>query len=354
MKSFLPFFLFIFALNCPVFSVEKKTAPFPKTQKKKKVRLPRSKINSPPPLQKIPPSFPDWWRPHFLELVLKEERKRAKLKQQRKEKKAREKKKRNRLRKINSVSEILFTGSARNPSSKIKSSHQNKTSELYLTSFLTEKPPKKVGNIVTPDSASVFNILFKGQHAYAKVTDPKAQINDVLHIFRSEKKGLFFTSRYITEIIGSIQLLTEVKNRMFRVKVIRALDPIYIGASLTYHPLRKIHILQDKTRRVTLQKSAKIFELPKKESNMLSKGSIVFLNRGRKDGLEEGQILAIHERTQTRKSNFISKTGPLIGSLQVLDVIKKFSTAIITETNQIVYLGDLVGLPYTHFSSQIQ
>ena len=351
MKGFLRIFLsvfFCFSILSPAsLSLGQKRAPKNKSIPKRKVKLPPLSVKTVPPLEELPPSLPSWWRASFHNFLKKEKRKKSLLKE--KEQKKRDKKNQEAQRKMDSISGVEWSNFNREPSSEKKAIFSK---DLLLTSFITKKPLKKVGELSSPDSASVFTILFEGQYAYARIYDPNVRINDELNIFRSEKKGLFFYSRHIVEIVGSIKIVTQIKKRMFRVRITKALKPIHIGEGLTHYPLRKIHLSKNQKKRSILKKNGSIFELPLGETSaLLKKGSIVFLNKGKKDGVKIGQILAIHEKTQTRKEGFSTKTGPLIGWLQILNAVDKFSTAIITETNQIIYVGDLVGLPHSHFAS---
>lgn len=327
--------------------LSKKKNKHKKSPRSRRVRLPPSSIKTVKPLKKIPPSFHNWWRDDIRTFLSQEEalsKKREQFEKRQKEKQRDAIRKRREIeRTLNSIQSIYVE--------RTNASHSDSlnTNEKYLTDFVTNTSLKTIGTILFDDSNSTLSILFEGQQASARITDPNTQVNDELTLFRSQHRGILWTSRHVIEIIGIIKVISEIQGNIYRIRITKAFQPIKIGEKITDYSLKKIQPSIVEDTKTTLEKKTHILDLPSKESNLLNVGAIVFLNRGIEDGVREAQTLAIHQNMEIRTSRFVSNVGPLIGWLKVVDVSKKFSTAVIVESNKVIHKGDLVGLPHFRF-----
>lgn len=154
---------------------------------------------------------------------------------------------------------------------------------------------------------------------------------------------------HMVEIQGEIEILERVNDQknIYRAIVKRSLQPVQVGAVLTPG---KLPVIDPSPGAVSSGVGAKImgghFEAKRK---LFGSNSLVFLDAGTNQGLQEGQTLAIFadERVRNRKNNALTNDR-VIGTAKIVKVSGNFATAYITKASEDILLGDYVGSATSH------
>ncbi|MBN2373013.1 LysM peptidoglycan-binding domain-containing protein [bacterium] len=181
-------------------------------------------------------------------------------------------------------------------------------------------------------------------HVYIDLGEGKVKPGQIMSIFRAEYdtnglKGLN-EPHCMIRILGKAKVL-EVQDNMSLAEIIKSYHAISIGDMLTpYQAMPKPVLKPPKVK--DLDGSIVASEEPKE---YLSDFDTVFLNLGKRDGLESGNPLEIYRLKQI-KTGANDKTGDLIvvplGEVLVLKTEDGTSTGMVTKSIQPVLLGDRI------------
>ncbi|KHD87676.1 MAG: signal peptide protein [Bdellovibrio sp. ArHS] len=156
-------------------------------------------------------------------------------------------------------------------------------------------------------------------------------------------------SGFMVEVQGEIQILERVNSQknIYRAMVKKSLQPVQVGAVLTPG---KLPMIDPSAGPISGGVGAKImgghFEAKRK---LFGSNSLVFLDAGTNQGLQEGQVLAIHadERIRNKKNEAVMNDR-VIGAAKIVKVSGNFATAYITRATEDILLGDYVGSATVH------
>lgn len=148
----------------------------------------------------------------------------------------------------------------------------------------------------------------------------------------------------IVEVQGEIEILEKVNSQknIYRAIVKKAIQPIEVGSVLTGGKLPMITVSGQSTK---AEVSAKIMggQFDKKRS-FFGPNTFVFLDGGKGQGLQEGQVLNIYGDERVRKKDTDALENDLaIGELQIVKVTANFSTGYIVKAKVDIVVGDYVG-----------
>lgn len=82
-----------------------------------------------------------------------------------------------------------------------------------------------------------------------------------------------------------------------------------------------------------------------KNRDAMGLGSVVFLDKGTKDGVEEGALLNILKNYDLRGVRNFGKDAPSIGRLKVIYADNSIATGVIVESRESIQVGDFTGNP---------
>ncbi|KYG63081.1 hypothetical protein AZI86_15285 [Bdellovibrio bacteriovorus] len=148
----------------------------------------------------------------------------------------------------------------------------------------------------------------------------------------------------MVQLQGEIQVLEKVNDaeNMYRALVTKTIQPVEVGSTLIAGSLPMI---DPAAGPVTSGVGATIMggQFEKKRA-LMGQNSLVFLDAGSGQGLQEGQTLSIYADERARNKNVKAVMNDrVIGKLKVVRVTNNFATAYITSAIDDVMIGDYAG-----------
>lgn len=212
----------------------------------------------------------------------------------------------------------------------------------YLGYYIADAPVEGVGEITGMEmnmkSAGEFQYIFvrleeTGDKVFVvqknleKVKDPE-----------SGNKG------QMVVIQGEIEVLEKVNEdkNIYRAIVKKAIEPVEVGAILTPG---KMPMFSPVAGELVSGVSAKIMggQFDKKR-NLFGSSSLIFLDGGSGQGLQEGQALPIYADARIRNKKMDAVMNDrVIGTVKVIRVTPNFATAYVVKAMEEIQLGDYVG-----------
>lgn len=211
---------------------------------------------------------------------------------------------------------------------------------FFLNTFITTNIVQDLGEIIAFPQESVF--INKFDKIYVKLDESvKAKPGDKFSIYNSGGKISHHVSDragYQYTITAQIQTVRRV-NRLWECKVIDLSGIVQRGDRVTiYTP--KI----DKINRVFTKRNieAAIIEAFHATANGLSFGDVVYLDRGRADGVELGTVFELFSFLDRGTGKQISPDPTYkIGELTVITLTDNFSTALVSNSSSEIQLGSI-------------
>lgn len=223
--------------------------------------------------------------------------------------------------------------------------NQFPTAPEYLEYYMTDAPIAGVGRVTSTEmdmkTAGEYQFIyvqlddasskeFVAQKNLTKVADPQVK----------NREG------QMVELQGQIEVLEKVNDQqnIYRAIVKKSLQPIEVGALLT--PGR-LPMIDPSSSDLTSGVGAKIIggQFDRKR-NIFGNNTLVFLDGGSGQGLQEGQSLAIFadERVRNKKSQAVMNDR-VIGTVKIVRVSPNFATGYVVKASDNVVVGDYVGRP---------
>jgi len=199
---------------------------------------------------------------------------------------------------------------------------------LISSGYIAETIPS-VGKIV--DSQSAKNLLGKDDYAYIETNYP-VKIGDKFYVIRFAEKVKHPESGdklgYLIEVLGIAEVISQ-KNNVIKVKITASYNDILIGSLLeNFYEIEPPFVI-DPPRKPDINGyivTARYLRL------INGTWDIVYIDKGRKDGLEAGDMLAITT----------GKYKELNGVIQVINIRESTATAIVRKINIEAVKGDTV------------
>lgn len=222
------------------------------------------------------------------------------------------------------------------------------TAPEYLEYYMTDTPVAGVGRVTATEmdmkTAGEYQFIyvqldnagnkeFVAQKNLTKVADPQVK----------NREG------QMVELQGQIEVLEKVNDQqnIYRAIVKKSLQPIEVGALLT--PGR-LPMIDPSSSGLTSGVGARIIggQFDRKR-NIFGNSTLVFLDGGSGQGLQEGQSLAIFadERVRNKKNQAVMNDR-VIGTVKIVRVSPNFATGYVVKASDNVVVGDYVGKPVTH------
>ncbi len=225
--------------------------------------------------------------------------------------------------------------------------NQFPTAPEFLEYYMTDTPITGVGRVTSTEmdmkTAGEYQFIyvqlddsaskeFVAQKNLTKVADPQVK----------NREG------QMVELQGQIEVLEKVNDQqnIYRAIVKKSLQPIEVGALLT--PGR-LPMIDPSSAGLTSGVGARIIggQFDRKR-NIFGNSTLVFLDGGSGQGLQEGQSLAIFadERVRNKKSGAVMNDR-VIGTVKIVRVSANFATGYVVKASDNVVVGDYVGKPMT-------
>lgn len=213
----------------------------------------------------------------------------------------------------------------------------------YLGYYITEAPIVGAGVITGAEmgmtSAGEYQYVFvRLEGATGKEFVAQKNLTTIPDPQNHKRQG------QMVEIQGEIEILEKVNSEknIYRAIVRKAIELVEVGSVLTPGKLPMISANGGNT---VSGVGAKIMggQFDKKR-HLFGTNSLVFLDSGTSQGLQEGQALSIYadERVRNKKTEAL-ENDRVIGLLKVVRVTSNFATAYVVKASEDIQVGDYVG-----------
>ncbi|MBE8221460.1 MAG: hypothetical protein HAW60_01895 [Bdellovibrionales bacterium] len=277
---------------------------------KKKVILPKSKITPKPILKKFPSSFPNWSNIYH---KLKED-------------------------KFNNLS-IEF----------VEPELSSQAHYIHLSSMIIENEPKVIGSTLADGRKLLYS---KGQNIFIKVfDDSNIRLGQLLRVI--ETKPAYFKNKLLFEgllrVKAELQIIEIVDNteesfyKEYKAKITKSFFSVTAGDSVIDGKVNKFFISKNINNSKELSRVGLIIggkAIPSPE--LFGLHSLVYLNVGSDEFLKIGDTLPVYQNLKSRGG--IKQWGDkAVAYINIIDIKKNTSTAVISKIISDVQLGDRVG-----------
>lgn len=212
---------------------------------------------------------------------------------------------------------------------------------FYLNTFLTTNLIQDFGYISDKRNESVF--VQKGEMVYVKF-DKSLQVRpgDQFSIYEpagkvsheiSDREGLRYT------ITGQIKAVREFEDNKWEVKVTDLIGTVERGARVSVYTPKIAKIFKTyNSRRI----EAAMIGCFKDQERGLSLGDVIYLDRGRVDGVELGNVFELYSFMDRGTGKKISSQPTYVkGEATVITVTDNFATAVISYSVNEMGVGDI-------------
>lgn len=210
----------------------------------------------------------------------------------------------------------------------------------YLSTFVSTNIVQDFGSISDgPDE----NILFtKLDTAYVQFDESiNAMPGDKFSVYSSSGKVKHQNSDregYEYTIVGQIKLIRKIKDK-WEVEFIEVAGTPQRGDRITTYTPKIDRITHSYNSRLI---EAAIMSSVNKTQSYLSTGSVVYLDRGRADGVEMGNVFEVFGfKDRLTGKNITDQPTYKIGELTVITLTDNFATALITKSRRDMRPGDI-------------
>ena len=207
---------------------------------------------------------------------------------------------------------------------------------LSLTTFLTKDAIIDLGQLVDFDDEGPLFIKER-ERTYAKFNDNKnIQPGDIFSIYMFEGMVHYkFSDRkgYRHTIVGHIKTIKKFKN-LWEVEVNEIRELIPRNSRITFY-VPKLRKSTNTYNRRTVE--ASIIGTYLDGRTRTSLGDLVYIDRGRADGVEMGNIFNIYSFLKSNQHE--ERPKKKIGSLRIVTLMDDFSTALVTSSSEAIPIG---------------
>ena len=211
---------------------------------------------------------------------------------------------------------------------------------FYLSTFVSTNIVQDLGYIANgPDENIWFSTL---DHAYVKFDESiNAVAGDKFSVYtsgglvrqeNSDREG------YKYSIVGQIKLIRQIEDKW---------EVEFIEVSGTPQRGDRITVYTPKIERITRTYNSRLIEAAvmtgyEPGQNILGFGDVIYLDRGRADGVEMGNVFEIYGfKDRLTNKRITPQPTYKIGELTVITLTDNFATAIVTNSIRDFYPGDI-------------
>lgn len=211
--------------------------------------------------------------------------------------------------------------------------------QMVLPYFATEGELPAFGEVVGTEggfvSATDYQyITIKMSQALSEKLATAVRVTD--HI----SAGKLNAEAKVVQVQGEIEIMETVNSRegLYRAMVTRSVAPIEIGAKLIAGPMPTYSVKEDGD---VVNLDGQIIGGYSFRGKVFGDDSIVYFNKGSRQGVTVGQIINIYKSVPVRVANskVIENELPL-GRIKVLRTSENFLTAVVLKANEDIRVGD--------------
>ncbi len=218
--------------------------------------------------------------------------------------------------------------------------------KVYLQSYLSEEKPISVGEVIElnedqSETATLYETVF------VKLTNGGTPGEKITVYALGEEvedtSGNNMGKPVIQQGEIQIQELVNTRRGVYKAIVLRSIAPIKTGSLVARMPLVVGSLdAQAPSNPVDAEIVGGAFD---NERRYLGYQDIVYLNKGGKEGLREGQIFTVLKSVRDRKKDsLVNELKEQIAKIKVIKTTKERATAIVLESTQYVRPGDFIGV----------
>lgn len=211
---------------------------------------------------------------------------------------------------------------------------------FYLSTFISTNIVQDFGSITNgPDENMFFTTL---DRAYIQLDETiNALPGDKFSVYSAGGKVKHENSDregYKYSIVGQIKLINKIKNKW---------EVEFIEVSGTPQRGDRITAYTPKIEKITRTFNSRLIEAGilgsyEPRRMMLGYGDVVYLDRGRADGLEMGNVLDVYGFQDRRlKKNIVDRPTYKLGEMSVITLTDNFATALVTKSIRDFYVGEI-------------
>lgn len=217
----------------------------------------------------------------------------------------------------------------------------------YMSYFISDTPVAGIGKVIETELDVKSAMEF--QYIFVEINDPspigkrfmiQRSRGEVKDPARKEAKG------YVIEVQGTIEVVARVNDNkpVYRAIVTKTLEHVEVGSEVV---VGNLPVMQIKPTPVVSSVGAKIIGGQfASDRKMFGTNTLVFLDAGSSQGVQEGQTLNVYADQRVRNDKTLSVVNDrVIGAVKVVRVASNFSTAYVLNTDMDILAGDYVGRP---------
>ena len=211
---------------------------------------------------------------------------------------------------------------------------------FYLSTFVSTNIVQDFGEIVNGPDENIFFTI--GDSAYVKFDESiNAHPGDKFSIYSSNGKAKNKNSDregYKYAVVGQVKLIRKIKDK-WQVEFFEVAGTPQRGDRVTtYTP---------KIERITTTYNSRLVEAAilstfNPMQTLLGFGDVIYLDRGRADGVELGNVFEVYGfKDRLTNENITDQPTYKTGELTVITLTDNFATVIVTKTIRDFYVGDI-------------
>ena len=226
---------------------------------------------------------------------------------------------------------------------QLRRSYREETKPIPF--YLSDSTPSSAGEIMGKDGYGNF-FGVSGEKVILKLND-NVPIGTQVTVFKNKgRTGGFFSNllgqgrEYEIQVKGVLKIVSYIQGTgsLYKAKVITAMDQMSIKDSI----FRGSPFVYDFSDKKIAKGEGLIIGSPYRTRLFLTTGSIVFLNKGSRDGLYKEAMFYIRPNKESdqlfeRPYNY---EGAILGRLKIIHVTENKATAVILSVRDKIYVGD--------------
>ncbi len=211
---------------------------------------------------------------------------------------------------------------------------------FYLSTFISTNIVQDFGSLVNGPDENIF--FTKLDHAYVQFDESiNALPGDKFSVYtsggnvkhpNSDREG------YKYSIVGQVKLLRKIRDKW---------EVEFTEVSGTPQRGDRITAYTPKIDRITKTHNSRLIEAAilatfQPLQSILGFGDVIYIDRGRADGLEMGNVLEVYGfKDRSTKQNITDQPTYKLGEITVITLTDNFATALVTNSLRDFYAGDI-------------